>query len=259
MRITVLGKSPAWQDAGGACSGYVVEHGGTRLLLECGNGVFGRLREHCSYRQVDAVVISHLHADHCLDLMPYAYALTYGQAGPVAGGAAADRPALLLPEYDGLATIRRLAGLWGSETLIEEAFAPAFHTPGGTLEIGELRLRFVPVPHYVPTCAIDIAPAAGGPRFTFGADCGPNEAVVDLARGSELLFLEATLERPEASGPRGHLTAAEAGELARRAAVRRLVLTHLSDELDQQAALEAASHGFGAPVEIARAGAEYVL
>ncbi len=75
MRITVLGKSPSWQDAGGACSGYLVEDGGTRLLLDCGNGVFSKLRQRVDYTELDAVLISHLHADHFLDLVPYSYAL----------------------------------------------------------------------------------------------------------------------------------------------------------------------------------------
>ena len=77
MRVTVLGKSPSWQDAGGACSGYLVEEDGTTVLIDCGNGVFSKLRLFRDYVDVDAVVISHLHADHFLDLIPYAYALTY--------------------------------------------------------------------------------------------------------------------------------------------------------------------------------------
>ena len=72
MRITVLGKSPSWQDADGACSGYLVEEDGYHLLLDCGNGVFSKLRRFVDYVDVDAVVISHLHADHFLDLVPYA-------------------------------------------------------------------------------------------------------------------------------------------------------------------------------------------
>ena len=64
MRITVLGKSPSWQDAAGACSGYLVEEGDFTLLLDCGNGVFSKLRRHCDYVDVDAVLITHLHADH---------------------------------------------------------------------------------------------------------------------------------------------------------------------------------------------------
>ena len=78
MRLTVLGKSPSWQDAGGACSGYLIAGGrDRRSSIDCGNGVFAKLRERIDYVDVDAVVISHLHADHFLDLVPYSYALTY--------------------------------------------------------------------------------------------------------------------------------------------------------------------------------------
>src|SRR5207253_5390422 len=67
MRLTVLGKSPSWQDADGACSGYLIEEDGTAILLDCGNGVFSKLRRFRDYTRIDAVVISHLHADHLLD------------------------------------------------------------------------------------------------------------------------------------------------------------------------------------------------
>ena len=77
MRLTVLGKSPSWQDADGACSGYLLEEEGTTVLLDCGNGVLSKLRRFRDYTNVDAVVISHLHADHFLDLVPFSYALTY--------------------------------------------------------------------------------------------------------------------------------------------------------------------------------------
>ena len=103
MRITVLGKSPAWQDAGGACSGYLVQEGETTVLLDCGGGVFGKLREHIDYTDVDAVVISHVHADHFIDLVPYSYALLLTprqQPVPVAGHPGTDdpaRPRLIVP------------------------------------------------------------------------------------------------------------------------------------------------------------------
>src|SRR5436305_15184407 len=77
MRLTVLGKSPSWQDAGGACSGYLLEEDGVAVLIDCGNGVFSKLRRYRDYTMVDAVLISPLHADHFLDLVPYSYALTY--------------------------------------------------------------------------------------------------------------------------------------------------------------------------------------
>ena len=77
MRITVLGKSPAWQDADGACTGYLVEGGGQTVLLDCGPGVFAKLRKRIAYEQVDAIVITHLHADHVMDLVPFASGLRY--------------------------------------------------------------------------------------------------------------------------------------------------------------------------------------
>src|SRR5947207_7777879 len=128
MRLTVLGKSPSWQDAGGACSGYLIEEGGTAVVVDCGNGVFSKLRRFRDYTRVDAVVISHLHADHFLDLIPFAYALTYAprqQPVPVdrwPGTEAPARPRLLAP-HGAMETFRRVVGAWGNEDLIENAFA----------------------------------------------------------------------------------------------------------------------------------------
>src|SRR5438046_117633 len=163
MRLTVLGKSPAWQDAGGACSGYLVEERDTAVVVDCGNGVFSKLRRFRDYTAVDAVIISHLHADHFLDLVPFAYALTY---------------------------------------------AP----------------RQQPV-------AVDRWPGTDAP-----------------ARPRLL---------PGRSGRGGHLTPREAGEHGKAAAVRRIVITHISDELDVLWARAEAEDAFGGPVEIAREGAIY--
>ena len=113
VRITVLGKSPAWQDAGGACSGYLVEADGCAVLLDCGCGVFGKLRSHREYWEVDAVVISHLHADHILDLVPYASALTYAprqQPVPVGGHPGTDTPGAAAADRARPAPPRRCAG-----------------------------------------------------------------------------------------------------------------------------------------------------
>ena len=263
MRITVLGKSPSWQDAGGACSGYLVEEQGCRLLLDCGNGVFAKLRRFADYVDVDAVVLSHLHADHFLDLVPFSYALTYAprqQPVPVDRWPGTDdpaRPALHAPP-GARDCFRRVVGAWGSEDLIENAFDLREYEPSEVLHVGPLTLRFQPVPHFVPANAIEItSAAAGGRRFTFGADCSPSEELCAFAADTDLLLIEATLPRPERAGPRGHLTAAEAGEHGRKAAARRLVLTHFSDELDAARAEAEAERTFGGPVEIAREGAVY--
>ncbi len=265
MQITVLGKSPSWQDAGGACSGYLVEHEDTRVLLDCGNGVFAKLRSVIDYVDLDAVVISHMHADHCLDLVPYSYALTYAprqQPVPVGGfpgTSAPARPFLHIPP-GASDTLRTLGGLWGADRLIEEAFRLEEYDPLDVVEVGAVKLRFGAVPHYVPTYAIEVSPVdAERPRLTYGADCSPNDALVAFARDTDLLLIEATLPRPERSGVRGHLTCEEAGDHGRRAGARRLVLTHMSDELDADDAREGACETFGAPVELAVEGAVFEL
>jgi ribonuclease BN (tRNA processing enzyme) len=261
VRITVLGKSPSWQDIDGACSGYLIEEGETGLLLDCGNGVFSKLRRFIDYVDVDAVVLSHLHADHFLDLVPYAYALTYAprqQPVPVHRWCGTDNPARpVLHAPTGASDVfRRVCGAWGPEDLIERAFDLHEYDTREALEVGPLRLRFAEVPHYLKTHAIEVS-ANGSGRFVFGADTRPTDDLVDFANGSDLLMIEATLPRPERQGPRGHLTPEEAGQHGRRAGAHRLVITHFSDELDPEWARSEAERGFGGPVEVAREGAVY--
>jgi ribonuclease BN (tRNA processing enzyme) len=261
VRITVLGKSPSWQDIDGACSGYLIEEGDTTLLLDCGNGVFSKLRRFVDYVDVDGVVISHLPADHFLDLVPYAYALTYAprqQPVPVHRWSGTDnpaRPALHAPS-GAREVFRRVCGSWGPEELIERAFALEEYDASRPIEVGPLRLRLAEVPHYLKTHAIEVS-ANGSGRFVFGADTRPTDDLVAFAKDTDLLMVEATLPRPERQGPRGHLTPEEAGEHGRRAGARRLVITHFSDELDPEWARAEAERGFGGPVEVAREGAVY--
>ncbi|HEU4656404.1 MAG TPA: MBL fold metallo-hydrolase [Capillimicrobium sp.] len=264
MRITVLGKSPAWQDANGACSGYLVEEDDTCLLLDCGNGVFSKLRRFRDYVDVDAVVVSHLHADHFLDLVPFAYALIYSprqQPVPVHRWPGTDNPARprLFAPPRARETFRQVTGAWGAEELIEKAFDLCEYDPGQTLEVGPLRLRFHAVPHFVPAWAIAISSVNGGGRFTFGADSAPTEELIEFARGSDLLMLEATLPRPERTGMRGHLTPGEAGDHGSRAGVKQLVITHFPDELDEQWVRVEAERAFGGAVHVAREGDVYTV
>lgn len=252
MRITVLGKSPAWQDAGGACSGYLIEEDGRRLLLDCGNGVFGKLRAICDFTALDAIVISHLHADHFIDVIPYSYALAYSPGAQESR----RRPRLLLPP-GGRDTLRRITGAWNDEGLVERAFELHEYAVGEEVELGPLRLTFREVPHFIRTHAVRVHDANAS--FTYGADCRPNDEIVEFARDTDLLMLEAAVERPETDGDRGHLTAAEAGDHARRAGARRLVLTHYSSDHDEQRVRGEAERTFGGDVELAREGSAYTV
>jgi ribonuclease BN (tRNA processing enzyme) len=166
------------------------------------------------------------------------------------------RPALHVPP-GARDTFRRVVGAWGGEELIENAFRLTEYDPAATLEIGPLAVSLQRVPHYVPTYAVSLT--SGGGRFVFGADSSPSEALCAFARDADLLLIEATLPRPERAGPRGHLTPGEAGAHGRKAGARRLVLTHLSDELDSDWARQEAEREFGGPVEVAREGAVYEL
>jgi ribonuclease BN (tRNA processing enzyme) len=163
MRLTVLGKSPSWEDAGGACSSYLVERGETTMLIDCGSGALGKLRAIRDYRDVDAIVLSHFHADHLLDLIPFACALTYGPA-------AAE--GLRTPRLIGPAGIEpylaRLGVAIGDPGLIVGAFAIEEYRPGVPVAVGELAVTAHEVVHIGPTHAIEVD---GGPgRIVFGAD-----------------------------------------------------------------------------------------
>jgi ribonuclease BN (tRNA processing enzyme) len=252
FRLTILGKSPSWQDRDGACSGYLVEVGGLRLLVDCGNGVFAKLRRHADYERIDAVLISHLHADHMLDLVPFAYALTYGPT------LRSDRPTLHAPPGARLA-LRRLCGAWGSESLIEDAFELCEYDPSRELALDGVRVRFQGVPHYVPTYALEVRVSGESRRLVFSADCGPSEELVEFADVATLLLIEATLADADPGEPAGHLSAGQAGAIGRRAGVGRLVLTHFSDQLDPTLVRSRAQAAFGRMVDLAGEGETYEI
>ena len=139
MQVTVLGKSPSWQDAGGACSGYLVAQDDFTLLLDCGNGVFSKLRPVCDYVDVDAIVITHMHADHFLDLVPFSYALRYAprqQPVPVDGWPGTDtpvRPHLYAPPgaREAFTKLAQAGGM--SAEHVETAFAVTVYDPAETI------------------------------------------------------------------------------------------------------------------------------
>ena len=169
MRITVLGKSPSWQDIDGACSGYLIEDGDTALLLDCGNGVFSKLRRFIDYVDVDAVVLSHLHADHFLDLVPFSYALTYAprqQPVPVHRWNGTDDPAhpVLHAPTGARDTFRRICGAWaGAGTGAGGGAAGAVAAGAGSgVKRSPLACGFDSVAAFAASCG---SPAGGAGGF----------------------------------------------------------------------------------------------
>lgn len=234
MDLIVLGCSGSYgAPAGGACSGYIVRDGATTIWLDCGNGTFPRLQEHIAVEDLSAVVITHLHPDHCVDLYSLHVLVRYGSD-------MANVPVFAPPEAEH--HLGALVSDWG------DAFA--WHTldDGANATIGDLRLQFSRTDHPPPTYAVEIADA--DKRFVYTSDTGPGWSVDAFAPGADLVLSEATYVHDHRTSPI-HLSAREAGEAARAANAHRLVLTHLWPQTDPLTSVEEGSEAFGAPVTLA--------
>lgn len=247
--MTVVGSSCSIPRPNRACSSYLFEGAGRAIVADLGTGAFAKLLPVRSAESLDAVVITHMHADHFLDIIAMRYALKYGERTN------GRRVALYLPP-GGEATLRKLVSAFAREStqdFVAEVFDVFTYDPMRPLAIGDATLRFAPTSHYVPTFAIrcDI----GSASVTYSADTAPDERVSDLARGASLFLCEATLApEGEAERPRGHLSAREAALLATRAEVRRLVLTHYPATSDRATLHAHASANFAGDVTVADDG-----
>ncbi|HEY3735167.1 MAG TPA: MBL fold metallo-hydrolase [Streptosporangiaceae bacterium] len=248
MRLTVIGCSGSFPgpDSPGSC--YLVEAEGFRLLLDMGNGSLGALQRYCGLHDVDAICLSHLHADHCLDLCSYAVARLYGGSGP--------QPRI--PVYGPAEAADRMTRAYSLQPGPEMRKAFDFRTlTPGTQQIGPFRLTAEHVSHPVETFGIRLE--HGQRSLVYSADTGESAALVALARAADLMLCEASfLERPNLP-PDLHLTGRQAGQHAARAGVGRLVLTHLVPWNDRSKTLEEATQVFTGPLSLAASGQVYEL
>lgn len=253
MRLTVLGGSAAGPNTGQGCSGYLIEADGTRLVLDLGPGTLPELRRHADFRTLDAVVVSHVHLDHVLDLLALRFALAYNPRP-----APAPIPLWLPP--GGRAFLARAADAFASpgetDRFFHDYFGLAEYDPRQSLAVGNLRLSFAPTAHFLPCWAIRVETATADAVLTYTADTGPGTDLAPFARGSAVLVAEANDLDPaaEPAADRGHLTAVEAGDLARRCGAGTLVLTHLWEENGLPDYLAQAASVFPGRIELARPG-----
>jgi ribonuclease BN (tRNA processing enzyme) len=234
MELTVLGCSGSYgAPAGGACSGYLVRAGDAAIWMDCGNGSFANLQQHIDPADLTAVVITHGHADHCVDIFGLHVMWRYGL----------DRTGLPLYAPEGLEPV--LEGFVGS-------FGGAFDWhevgDGDKVSIGEAALQFSRTDHPPPTMAVEIAHA--GKRLVYTADTGPEWTVGAFGAGADLVLSEATYMHDDIRVPI-HLSAHQAGQFAREAETRRLMITHLWPTVDPVASVEQASEAFGREVSLA--------
>jgi ribonuclease BN (tRNA processing enzyme) len=224
VRLTVIGSGTSQPQPETPASGLLIETESTALLVDCGQGIIRELLGVRDPRELDAIVIGHMHADHYIDLVSLRYLL------PWEGVAGAHLPVLLPPggkaRLDALAT-----GISERPTFFDDAYSVLEYDPAHRLHVGDLTISFVAGGHYVPAWGC-IVTASDGARIAISGDTGPNDAFVRAARGADLLVAEATLKSAEFDDPRrGHLTPEEALDMGIRADAEQIVLVHYRAEL----------------------------
>ena len=241
MRLTVLGGCGGWPAAGLACSGYLVEHDGFRLLIDPGYAIVPRLLAVADAASVDAVLISHGHPDHCADLNPLLRAR-----------AMQDGPAPALPTFapaDALGPVLAL----DRPGMLDDAIVLREFTPGDRLTVGPFGVRSWLLPHWVPNAGLRLE--ADGHSLAYTGDTGPSPFLAELASGADVLLAEATYPWQVPGGDARYLSSArQAGEVARRAGAGRLVLTHLWPGTDADEAVRAAGESYPGQIAVASPG-----
>jgi len=245
MRLTAIGCSGSFPGPDSPGSSYLVEHEGFRVLLDLGSGALGPLQRHADLLEIDAVVLSHLHADHCLDMCSYVVFRRYHPAGVPPR----------LPVYGPRGTHGRLAAAY--EPTSTESLNDVFEFNAlepGERELGPFQLQVDRMDHPVETFAVRLS--AGNRALTYSGDTGPTDALVRLATGSDVLLCEASFEDGDGP-PHLHLSGQEAGEHARKAGVGRLLVTHIPPWSNAARIMAEADAAFNGPIEEVAAGVSY--
>lgn len=213
--MTVVGCSGSYPGPTSPASCYLVEHQGRQVVLDLGNGALGPLQKYADMYDVDAVVLSHLHVDHFIDLCSYYVALKYRPDGP-------GKPLTVFGPRD---TGNRLAAAYGSAPTADISAELSVRVLTREFAVGPFAITTTPVNHPIEAYAIRVE--AGGKSVTYSGDTGPTDALVSAARDTDLALFEASFlsTRPNPDGL--HLTGAQAARHAHLAGARSLLLTHL--------------------------------
>ncbi len=246
MRLTVLGASGTWPNPDTATSGYLVQQDGFNLWMDAGTGTLANLQHHIDLAEIDAIVISHEHPDHFVDLYPCFYAWHYGELG---------RPGL--PVFVPLDFTQKLADVVSidSQVVMRTAFAFTEVAPGESFDAGPFRIKTEPMAH-LGLPALGFRVQSDGLVLAYTGDTGPTHHVEDLARNADLMLTEATWQDRDDLLP-FHLSSRQAAIHAREAGVSELVLTHIWPTLDHDVSKTQAAEEFDGPIDTAVEGAAF--
>jgi ribonuclease BN (tRNA processing enzyme) len=243
VELTVLGCSGTWPNADTATSGYLLQHDGFNLWMDAGTGTLANLQHHIDIAQLDAIVISHEHPDHFVDLYPCFYAWHYGELGTPG-----------LPVFVPIDFTQKLADLVSidSQVVMRTAFSFREIVPGEGFEIGPFRVKTEPMSH-LGLPALGFRLEADGTVLAYTGDTGPTHHVEDLARDADLFLAEATWQDRDDLMP-FHMSSRQAADHARESGAGRLVLTHIWPTLDRDVSIEQAAEEYKGPIEAAVEG-----
>jgi ribonuclease BN (tRNA processing enzyme) len=248
VRITIVGCAGSFPGPDSPASSYLVEADGFRLLVDLGNGALGALQQYCGLDDIDAIWLSHQHADHCIDMCAYVVARVFHPGGPLRR----------LPVYAPAGMAERLAAALGGDGDLRMTAAFDFVTlEPGPWQVGPLRVTAARMNHPVET--FGLRAEHRGAVLAYSADTGPGAALVTLAAGADLLLCEASFLDAPGLPEDLHLTARQAGEHATRAGVGELVLTHIIPWHDQARSRAQAAEAFAGPLSVAAAGQQFTV
>lgn len=250
FHLTVLGCATPYPSADNPCSGYLVSSGGTRIWVDAGSGTLGPLQRYVRLDELDAIWISHMHADHSADLLTAYYGALYSDISLAAP----------IPLFGPAGIAGRLAGFLTNTAIrspVESAFTITELHDGQQATVGSLRLTSRAVAHGIPAFAVRIEAAAGS--LVYSGDTAPCASLTELAAGCDVLLCEAESDRVPVDEEPVHHTPEEAGETARAASAGRLVVTHVGRFLTPEQAVTRAATRFGGAVDYAAPGASFSI
>ncbi|MFI2780318.1 MBL fold metallo-hydrolase [Streptomyces sp. ALB3] len=250
LQLTVLGSATPYASVDNPCSGYLVSGGGTRIWVDAGSGSLAQLQRHLRLDELDAIWISHLHADHSADLLTAYYAALYADIQLTAP----------IPLYGPPGIADRLAHFLtntSARSPVESAFAVHELYDGHRVGVGALTLTSREVAHGIPAFAVRVE--AGDGSLVYSGDTAPCASLVELAAGCDVLLCEAGNAQVPTEGAQVHHTPEDAGNTAAEAGARRLIVTHVSRFLTPRQATARAAARFDGPVEYASPGAGFLI